>query len=64
MLAMMDGRCPFTGGTCDGGETYPDGAIGCGYKDAPGAECAWLAELPDGEQPRDFYNRMLLEAAS
>ncbi len=58
---QMSGRCPFTGGRCDGGETYPNGTVGCGYKATPDAECKWLAELPDGASPRDFYNQAIME---
>ena len=57
----MNGRCPFTGGECDGGEVQDDGTVGCGYKDAPGTECPWIAELPDGTGPRDFYNAAVME---
>ena len=58
---MGDSRCSFTGSACDGGLVYGDGTVGCGYKGAPGDECAWLDELTDGTSPRDFYNQTVME---
>ena len=58
----MREECPFTGLGCDGGETYPDGTIGCAFKESPDAECAWIADVPDGTSPRDFYNQTIMEA--
>jgi len=60
---MDENRCPFTGGECDGGAIHAGGIVGCAYKESPIAECAWLAELPDGTAPRDFYNTALMEVA-
>ena len=54
-------RCSFTGGECDGGKVYPDGTVGCGYRESPESECAWIAEMPDGTGPRDFYNAACME---
>lgn len=54
-------KCPFTGGECDGGTPHADGTAGCGYKATPSSECEWLAELPDGTSPRDFYNQTVME---
>jgi len=59
----MDARCPFTEGPCDGGTVHADGRVGCGFKESPDAECEWLADVPDWEHPRDFRNRMLIDAA-
>lgn len=56
----MDDRCPFTGSTCDGGAIYGDGSIGCVFGTSP-ERCSLLADVPDNETPRDFYNRMLME---
>ena len=58
----MEGRCPFVGGECSGG-TVDGGWVGCAYKDSPEGECEWIAELPAGTSPRDFYNAMAMEAA-
>lgn len=55
-------RCPFTTGRCDGGEIYADGTVGCGFAPDAGGECEWMAELPDGTSPRDFYNAALMDA--
>lgn len=57
-----DRNCPFTRGECDGAEMYDDGTIGCAFMEAPDAECAWIAELPEGASPRDFYNQTIMEA--
>ena len=59
-----DRNCPFTRGECDGGIVHEDGNVGCAFKEAPDAECAWMAELPEGMSPRDFYNEKVLEAIS
>lgn len=61
---MSEAECPFTGARCDGGGIHPDGRIGCAFKETPEGECAWMDDLRDGEHPRDFYNRMAMEAAS
>ena len=58
----MSGECPFTGRGCDGGETYQDVTVGCGFMESPDAECAWMADVPDGTSPRDFYNAKMMEA--
>lgn len=58
---MDDGGCPFTGLPCDGGAVLADGSVGCGFKEHPGAECDWAAEVPAGVSPRDFRNAMLIE---
>lgn len=55
--------CPFTATTCTGGIIYDDGWIGCVFKDAPESECSWLAEVPDGQTPRDFYIEKVMEAS-
>ena len=60
---MGTNQCPFTRGACDGGEIHANGTVGCGYKVSPDSECAWLADVPDGTSPRDFYNEKILEAA-
>lgn len=57
---MDEKACPFTGGRCDGGEIYADGSIGCVMGPSP-EECGMLGCVPDGETPRDYYNRMLME---
>ena len=61
-LDMSTCKCPFTGAECDGGTMFQDGTIGCAYKTAPDAECAWIAKLPEGVSPRDFYNQSIMEA--
>ena len=48
---------------CDGGTVYANGTIGCGFKESPGTKCAWMADLPEGASPRDFYNEKIMEAA-
>lgn len=55
-------ECPFTGCECDGGAIYPNGTVGCAFKGSPDSECAWLADVPDGTSPRDFYNEKIMEA--
>ncbi|MBQ9002161.1 MAG: hypothetical protein IJ087_09940 [Eggerthellaceae bacterium] len=59
---MSESECLFTGCECDGGRTHADGATGCAYKETPDSECAWLADVPDGTSPRDFYNEKIMEA--
>ena len=54
--------CPFVGTGCDGGAIHADGSVGCGYKAAPDAECAWTGEVPANVSPRDFYNAAVMEA--
>lgn len=58
----MGSECVFTGLACDGGLVHPDGTVGCGFKEAPDAGCAWMADVPDGKSPRDFYNETIMEA--
>lgn len=47
---------------CDGGTIHADGTIGCAFKEAPDAECSWIADVPEGTSPRDFYNQAIMEA--
>ena len=47
---------------CDGGAIHADGTIGCAFKEAPDAECSWIADVPEGTSPRDFYNQAIMEA--
>ena len=56
------GRCPFTLSGCDGGTVHDDGTVGCAYKQSPDAPCIWIAEVPAGTSPRDFYNGKVIEA--
>lgn len=58
----MAQRCPFTEGECDGGVAYSATSLGCGFKESPGEECDWIAELPETVSPRDFYNAAMMEA--
>lgn len=57
-----DGRCPFLGSRCTGGE-LDGGVAGCAYKERPGDACDLLAEVPAGQHPRDWLNAMHVEAA-
>ena len=63
----MDGngggtRCPFTTLPCDGGAIHADGSIGCAFKATPDSVCEWMAELPEGESARDYYNELVMAA--
>lgn len=54
--AVDEGRCPFTGAACDGGEIG-----GCGFREEPGSPCDLMMDVPFGVHPRDWYNARILE---
>lgn len=58
----MDVKCPFLGQKCTGG-LHTDTWSGCAFKSDPNDECAQLAKVPKGMQPRDWYIEQLIALA-
>ena len=63
MSVSQSDSCPFVPiFICDGGTIHADGTVGCAFRETPEGECAWIADVPEGTSPRDFYNQTIMEA--